>query len=96
MPFFLKKGISQRVAAAALVLLVAASAGAQQAAETAATPPPIYRYENLIHPESSSQISMYGWTPVHRKQVKKATLEAEKPDFLAAALERVNENRPVQ
>ena len=55
MPFFLKKGISQRVAAAALVLLVAASAGAQQAAETAATPPPIYRYENLIHPESSSQ-----------------------------------------
>lgn len=39
---------------------------------------------------------MYGWTPVHRKQVKKATLEAEKPDFLAAALERVNENRPVQ
>jgi gamma-glutamyltranspeptidase/glutathione hydrolase len=35
------------------VLLLAACAGAQQPAEPAPPPKPIYRYANLIHPESS-------------------------------------------
>ena len=41
---------------------------------------------------------MYGWTPVHRKQVERSKAMDQKPkdDFLEAALKKLSAGRPAQ